>query len=78
MVGKSERPSRPATAMAAPDNAPRIAESTMHSTYWRPRMRPISRSSELNRTSMAPERNRISPMTMNSGTADSAPSVAVE
>ena len=64
--------------MAAPESAPRIADSTMHSTYWRQRMRPIRRSSESNSTSMAPERNMISPMTMNSGTADSAPKVAVE
>ena len=72
MVGKSERPSSPATAIAAPDKAPRIAESRMHSTYCRPRILPTRRSIESNNTSIAPERNRISPIRMKSGTAASA------
>ena len=77
MAGNSERPSRPATAMAAPERAPRIAESRMQTTYWRPRNRPTSRSSESNSTSIAPERNMISPMAMKSGTAARIPVVAV-
>ena len=63
--------------MAAPDSAPRIAESRMHRMYCRPRIRPTSRSSESNTASIAPERNRISPITMNSGTVASAVVVAV-
>ena len=45
--------------------------------YCRPRIRPTSRSSESNTASIAPERNRISPITMNSGTVASAVVVAV-
>ena len=45
--------------------------------YCRPRMRPTSRSSKSNTASIAPDRNRISPITMNSGTVASAVVVAV-
>ena len=33
MAGNNERPSNPATAMAAPDSAPRIADSRMQTMY---------------------------------------------
>jgi hypothetical protein len=77
MAGKSERPSSPATAIAAPESAPSMADKRMHTTYWRPRNRPTSRSIESNSTSIAPERNMISPMAMKSGTAVRVPVVAV-
>src|SRR3954447_3872781 len=63
--------------MAAPDKAPRMADSRMHRTNCRPRICPTSRSSESNRVFIAPERNMISPMRMKSGTAASVPLVAV-
>ena len=63
--------------MAAPDKAPRIADSRMHRTYCRPRICPTSRSRASNSVFIAPERNMISPMRMKSGTAASVPLVAV-
>ena len=63
--------------MPDPDSAPRMVDSEIDSTYCRPRTRPTSLSIESSSTSMQPDRNRISPSRMNSGTVPSDAVVAV-
>ena len=67
MPGSSDRPSIAATPIAAPDSVLNTVASRMDKTYCRPRTRPTSVSMERNSTSTELERNRISPIRMNSG-----------
>ena len=77
MMGSSERPSIAPTAIPEPDSAPSTVDNEIDSTYWRPRTRPTSLSIESSSTSIQPDRNRISPSRINSGTVPSAAVVEV-
>ena len=67
MPGSSERPSMAATPIAAPDRVLNTVASRIDSTYWRPFTRPTRVSMDRSSTSTEFERNRISPIRMNSG-----------
>ena len=56
-----------ATPIAAPDRVLNTVASRIDSTYWRPFTRPTRVSMDRSSTSTEFERNRISPIRMNSG-----------
>ena len=77
MPGKIVRAIMAATAMFDPESAPKIADRMPARTYCRPFTRPMNRSTASKISSVAPDRNNISPMSTKSGIAVSCPFVVV-